>query len=709
MSDASLHAAVDTARRAALAPLTDGELLSNYIAARDQTSFTNLVHRLGPMVLAVCRREVGDAHLAEDAFQAAFIVLARRAGDVRPREAVRGWLYGVAVRTGLRARAQAKRRRCREVTMANPPEIPVAPDTVCDAETLRALDEEIARLPEFMRATVVLCELGGTSRSDAAQRLGVPEGTVSSRLNKGRKLLLRGLRRRGITLTIAGLTTLLAQSVATAAVPAELAEATVGVALAQAAAGSATPSVVPSAVAALASSVFRAMLLQRITSLALGIALVSIGSAAAGGAVWAIWPLLAPPPAPAGLHGIFMVRDHKLYLMDTDGKNEGVINLPEGADPMSVSPDGRLVAYVIREDAQRSALYVGTFNTDAPALRFDLPDDMACWRCVWAPDGRCLHLNLMTDRERQFAALDMHYAKRMEQDKVIKVPSTGLEIRRVAEGWACQRWNNKLRGTFPDLLDAVRFATQPCSGRVGDRRFEFWGHYSEDMQHYRIDLTTRSISGPLKAFDGHVVIDWLPDGKRFLTSRGDLDADRSLWLTNLDGSKHKRITNLDESEHKRIRSGDGHDLTFGRLSPDGKHVFLIGDHQKLLTDVERQEFSWRNFAGIPKEGVAGVNLGRDDFEDFPAESFPTNWRYEHKWPSRQSIEERWAHEWMGFDWSPYSQRIVYTVGGRSRWHVIISDPDGGNPRAIRSEKNDYQLKENQCEVFTLDSYKVFWR
>src|SRR5262245_33970003 len=133
-------------RRAALASaegaLTDGQLLGEFLRARDGDAFAALVRRHGPMGLGVCRRLVGDAHAAEDAFQATFLVLARRAAAVRPREQVGGWLYGVAYRTGLKARAGLARRRAKEkqVDAAAHPAAP-APDTWADVGPV--LDEEL--------------------------------------------------------------------------------------------------------------------------------------------------------------------------------------------------------------------------------------------------------------------------------------------------------------------------------------------------------------------------------------------------------------------------------------------------------------------------------------------------------------------------------------------------------------------------------------
>src|SRR5947209_10427313 len=170
----------------------DCVLLRRYLHAHDEAAFEALVDRHGPMVLGVCRRVLGDAHDAEDAFQATFLVLVRKAASVVPREFVANWLYGVACRTArkarvARARADAVKRRVydRVTAMAGSPR---TEDEVWH-DLQPVLDEELRRLPDKYRAAVVLCDLEGKPRKDAAQQLGWPEGTLSGRLARARKLL----------------------------------------------------------------------------------------------------------------------------------------------------------------------------------------------------------------------------------------------------------------------------------------------------------------------------------------------------------------------------------------------------------------------------------------------------------------------------------------------------------------------------------------
>ena len=210
-----------TVRRVVLAGTaadrTDGQLLAAFIADRCGESFGELVRRHGPMVLGVCGRVTGDRTLAEDAFQAVFLVLARRAATVRPREQVGNWLYGVAYRTALKARAVLARRRAREkqVDVMPDPPAPVPPDAWSDLQVV--IDEELARLPEKLRVPVVLCDLEGRPQREVARHLNVPPATLATRLAAARRTLAQRLTRRGVALSggaLAGL--LLAHGTATA-------------------------------------------------------------------------------------------------------------------------------------------------------------------------------------------------------------------------------------------------------------------------------------------------------------------------------------------------------------------------------------------------------------------------------------------------------------------------------------------------------------
>jgi RNA polymerase sigma factor (sigma-70 family) len=178
--------------------MTDAELLERFLARREEVAFEALLRRHGPMVLGVCRRVLTDPQDAEDAFQATFLVLVRRAASIVPRSRLAPWLYGVARRTALKARSSAARRRRAELEAGRARPL-TAPTSRAEADLRWLLDEEISRLAEKYRSPLVLCLLEGKSRKEVAGLLGWSEGTLSGRLARAKALLARRLRRRGVT------------------------------------------------------------------------------------------------------------------------------------------------------------------------------------------------------------------------------------------------------------------------------------------------------------------------------------------------------------------------------------------------------------------------------------------------------------------------------------------------------------------------------
>ena len=197
--------------------MTDGELLARFLSSRDDNALAALVRRHAPMVWGVCCRLLHNHHDAEDAFQATFLVLVRKAADV-PRQAVANWLYGVARQTAVRLRATAAKRGRRETQVVNMPEPTVA--EVRDADLQSVLDEELSRLPDHYRGVIVLCDLEGMTRKEAARQLGIPEGSVASRLARARVLLAKRLTRRGVVFSGGSVAAVLSAGSASAVRPA---------------------------------------------------------------------------------------------------------------------------------------------------------------------------------------------------------------------------------------------------------------------------------------------------------------------------------------------------------------------------------------------------------------------------------------------------------------------------------------------------------
>jgi RNA polymerase sigma factor (sigma-70 family) len=196
MPDGEIHAVVEFIHGLVvdpdLASQTDNELLKRFLAERDESAFEALVRRHGPMVLALCRRVLRDPRDAEDAFQAAFLVFVRKAASIARPELLGNWLYGVASRTARTARAAAEKRRAKEAE-AMPREQPAQESPWLELQPF--LDRELNRLPDKYRVPLVLCHLQEKSRQEAARALGLPEGTLSSRLARGRALLAQRLAR----------------------------------------------------------------------------------------------------------------------------------------------------------------------------------------------------------------------------------------------------------------------------------------------------------------------------------------------------------------------------------------------------------------------------------------------------------------------------------------------------------------------------------
>jgi RNA polymerase sigma-70 factor (ECF subfamily) len=164
--------------RAALGGLTDGQLLERFLSRRDEAAFEAVVRRHGSMVLGVCRRVLRQQQDAEDAFQATFLVLARKAASLSSRELLGNWLYGVAYRTAMKARTMNARRRARE-DRARGRRTPEAPKGGAWEELLPLLDQELSRLPDKYRVPVVHCDLQGRTRREVAAQLKAPEGTIT--------------------------------------------------------------------------------------------------------------------------------------------------------------------------------------------------------------------------------------------------------------------------------------------------------------------------------------------------------------------------------------------------------------------------------------------------------------------------------------------------------------------------------------------------
>jgi RNA polymerase sigma factor (sigma-70 family) len=305
MATPALGTAVHNLRRAVRrqeqAGLTDGDLLECFIALRDEGAFEALLRRHGPMVLGVCRRVLRNEADAEDAFQATFLVLVRKAASVRPRAMVGNWLYGVAHSTALKARAMSTKRRAKEREAALRPKPGLSEQARRELSAL--VDQELKALPDIYRAAIVACDLEGYSLKEAAGHLGCPQGTIGTRLARGRILLSRRLARHGPILASGVIATAIAQDAA--GVPPLLLSSTVKAATLITAGQATAGGLVSAKVAALTEGVIMNLFPCRVRGVLATLTVALIGLAAWGSDL----PVTTAPPVQpadrvaAGAHG----------------------------------------------------------------------------------------------------------------------------------------------------------------------------------------------------------------------------------------------------------------------------------------------------------------------------------------------------------------------------------------------------------------------
>jgi RNA polymerase sigma factor (sigma-70 family) len=302
----SLERVCPSLRSAPAGGVTDADLLERFVTNQDEAAFELLVWRHGPLVLGTCRRVLGNAHDAEDAFQATFFALARKAGSIGCRESVSGWLYKVAYRVALRARTTQARRQ-REGPLH---EEPAAPTTLEPAELLAwrelqpVLDAQIDRLPEKYRTVFILCYLEGKTNEEAARELGCPKGTVLSRLSRARDHLRKWLGQRGVALAAAPLALLSEQAHRLLEVSPVLVHATVHLAI-LAPVGRLAAGLAQSPAVELAESVLRDLQLtywRRVGSLVALLILLAGGLAVSASSLLSAGPPEQPSGQPSSCH-----------------------------------------------------------------------------------------------------------------------------------------------------------------------------------------------------------------------------------------------------------------------------------------------------------------------------------------------------------------------------------------------------------------------
>lgn len=573
----------DTLRHLGLAspdPRSDGELVTRFVASRDELAFAELLRRHGPTVYGVCRRVVGNSPDADDAFQAVFLVLARKAGNVRPPGMVGHWLYGVAVRTANKARVMNAKRTRREGTPHPPGAAPRTAPGGCGvpSDTLAVIDAELAALPDMYRAAFVTCELNGRSRSEAARELGWPEGTVAARLAKARELLAARLTKRGVTLG-AGL-------FAAATVPAATAAESMAAVRELLAVG--TASAVAPAAQTLSDEVANAMTTNPAKWLLLGGLVLSL---AGGGAV-----LLAKLGEKQPMRE--QIKAPVPKAAEAEWKEGKPIESADGKPitGVAVSPDGKLIAI-----AQRGRVELLEAVTRTRRFLIEEKDPATVTSVAFSPKGDKIavtgkdHVLLRgvdvkdPGETWELKGVDPRQVVWLSEDSIVVVNGTEV-VWRVREDRAWGRYHWSQAGEVGNLMP---LAPLPGQSKV----FVTSGEAEKEAN--ELHFVARPLPSPQARLAGHksrpIAAAVSADGQRIVS------ADEGGTIIVWEGEK------LEFKEKRRIELGEG--IVQLALAPDGKTVAavraysdtdLFGTSGRTLFNLELFVFDLTNPPAKPK-------------------------------------------------------------------------------------------------------------
>jgi RNA polymerase sigma factor (sigma-70 family) len=549
------------------AAVSDAQLLERYAVRGEEAAFAQLVRRHGAMVLGVCRRVLRQEQDAEDAFQATFLVLARRATAIRKGGSVGSWLHGVARRVAARAQRAAARRAGNERGYAAASRAD-CPDETTWRELRGVLDEELARLPEAYRAPLVQCYLEGQTQDEAARQLGWSPRTLRRRLERGRDLLRARLARRGLGLAAGLLGVALAERVA------------VSEALAASVAAG-RPGAVSAAVLSLAETALRGTLLRRLVMMA---AVMMAALAVAGGALLLGRGPADPPqeperraqPAPKPAERKEAARDAQGDPLPAGALARlGTVRFRHGGpvEAMSLSADGKLLA----TGADDGAIRLWDVEKGKLLRRWDGLGAMVMgFSVALSPDGKALATSARSDGAGE------------PEQVVLFDAATGKELRRLGE---------------PLASPCSRLAFSPDGKRIAAGEWEGGNVHVWDAAAGKELKTWKAHAGTVTG------LTFTPDGKRLVTAGDNNDKAARLW---------------DADTGKEIRSFDGHtnSVLCAAVSPDGK-VLATGSADQtarlwdLATDKELNVLKGHKYGvgavAFAPDGKALLTGGHDGY------------------------------------------------------------------------------------------------
>lgn len=515
----------------ATGPEHDRQLLERFVVHREEAAFAALLDRHGAMVLRVCRRILHDAHEAEDAFQATFLILARQAHTIRQHQSIASWLYKVAYHVAVRARARATRRQELATRAPRPQAVdPLA--EVSGRELLSVLDDELQRLPEKYRAPLLLCYLEGHTQDEAARQLGWSPQVLRGRIERGRAVLRRRLVRRGFGLSAVAAGALLEQ--APAAVPALLTAQTVRTVMGSFHAPAMAVSLHIATLAEAGMQSLAATKLKLVVSVVLMLGVLATGLGTGLSSLRAPEPQ-SPSNAPAVEPPAAQAKSEPRRDRYGDPLPPGVlarlgtVRLRHGVFRFAFSPDGKRIASAGTDGFVR----IWSTETGKEERRLD-GHRGAAYAVAYSPDGKWIATGDVYDIHLWDAA-------------------TGKKVRKMA-GFDGGK-DFKTRQDISVLICALAFSPdgKVLAASEGNVRVSLW------------DVPSGELRGRLEAC-GKDAIAFLPDGQRLLAvSPGVV-----------------RLCDLKGKEHHKIETGIGTEYrsTPLALAPDGKS-FVVGGAREI--------------------------------------------------------------------------------------------------------------------------------